>query len=52
MGISPVDQEIMVFIMSLSFFDEDSLSDAGFKIFPTLKISNFRGMRRFFFFFF
>lgn len=46
MALVLVDYEIVVFIMSCIFFlDEVSLSDVGFKIFPTLKISNFRGMR-------
>lgn len=50
MALVLVDYEIVVFIMSCIFFlDEVSLSDVGFKIFPTLKISNFRGMRLFFF---
>lgn len=50
MALVLVDYEIVAFIMShIFFFDEDSLSDVGFKIFPTLKISNFRGMRLFFF---
>lgn len=42
--------EVMALITCLSsLFDADSVSDVGFKIFPTLEISDFRDMRHLFF---
>lgn len=42
--------EVMALIICLSsLFDADSVSDVGFKIFPTLEISGFRDTRHLFF---